>query len=143
MPANPSQLTQNVAIVGDIMTYTPGQVQKVLNASVARTDTSAKTLGLLPAGATVIGVTIYAAAASNAGTTATLSLGFSGGTGTEIMNAQDVKTAASGQGQVTPNKGTLGVLSSSQKTVTGIYAETGTASNAGGPWQVVIEYLTV
>lgn len=137
-----NQLTRDVAIVGDIQTITPGQVQKVLTNTVARTDTAAKTLGVLPAGAVIIGITVYGTAVSNAATTATLSLGKSGGTGTEFLNALDVK-GATGAGQQTPTGGVLGSVGTSAVTVTGTYAETGTASTSGGPWRIVIEYVTV
>lgn len=118
-----------------------GGIIRTKTATVARSDTTAKTLFTLPGNAVIVGVRIYAAAASNAGTTATLSVGFQGGTGVEVINAQDVKTASSGQGLVTPNKGVLGSVGVSAVTVTGIYAETGAASSAGGPWTVVIDWL--
>jgi hypothetical protein len=134
-------LTQDQAIVGDLKVLTGGQVQKVIVGSVARTDTSAKTLGALPAGAIITDVTVYSATASNAGTTATLSLGKSGGTGTEYLNGLDVK-GATGSGKQGPVAAVLGAIGSSPVTLTGIYAETGAASTAGGPWLVAVEFVT-
>lgn len=110
--------------------------------TVARTDTAAKTLFTLPANAVPIGLTIIGPAVSNAGTTATLSVGKSGGTNAEYLSALDVK-GATGSGQQTP-AGVAGGLGSSVGTaalgITGIYAETGTASTSGGPWTVVMDY---
>lgn len=116
-------------------------IPAVLRGSLARTDTSAKALGVIPANSIITAIRIYAAAASNAGTTATLSLGKSGGTGTEYLNGHDVKTTATGAGQVNPNGGVLGSIGTANITLTGIYAETGSASNAGGPWSVYVEYI--
>lgn len=136
-------LTEDTAVVGDIKTLQPGQIQKAVVGTVARTDTAAKTLGTLPANATLIGITIQSAAGSNAGTTAALSLGFASGTGTEILNGASVLGAA-GAGQNAPNSAVLGQpgsLASAAQTLTGKYAETGTASTAGGPWLVVAEFV--
>jgi len=71
--------------------------------TIARTDTSAKTLFTLPAGAIPTGLAYSSPAASNAATTATISVGNAGGSGAEYLNAADVKTAATGAGQVFPN----------------------------------------
>ncbi len=112
--------------------------------SVARTDTTAKELCTLPAGAIPVGIRLASTAASNAATTATLSVGTSGGAATTWLNAVDVKTAATGQGSLIPaNSGStkLGTALAADETVTGTYAETGAASTAGGPWIVVIEAL--
>lgn len=117
----------------------------VLKGSVARTDTSAKNLFLIPAGAILDELIIGSPTASDAGTTATLSVGKTG-TNTFFVNALDVKTAATGKGY--PNlSGTAApanVFGSTPLTaalqVVGIYAETGGASTTGGPWDVQIWY---
>lgn len=135
-----NQLTRDKAEVGDlIQTPSGNSFQKALVGTIARTDT-AKTLGQLPAGAAIIGVTINGTTASDAATTATITVGFSGGSGHEILNGYDVKTAGTGVGQNTPNGAAFPAVTAT-KTVTGIYAETGTASTTGGPWTVVIEYV--
>lgn len=114
-------------------------VAQVLKNSIARTDTAAKTLGYLPANAIISAITVKNPVASNAATTATISVGKSGGTGTEYVNAQDVKGAA--LGQVVPTTvATLDTIGTANVTVTGIYAETGAASTTGGPWTVFIHY---
>jgi len=112
--------------------------------SIARTDTAAKTLFTLPAGCIPLTIAYSATAPSNAGTTATISVGISGGSGTAFLNAVDVKTAGTGGGSQNPAASAstqFGVPLAADTIVTGIYAETGGASNAGGPWVVVIEAL--
>lgn len=113
--------------------------------SIARTDTSAKTLFNLPANCIPVAITVSSPAVSNAGTTATISIGKPGGAGTEFLNAQDVK-GASGSGHqhfAGPAASLYGTNLAVGGAVTGIYAETGGASNAGGPWLVVMDVLVV
>src|SRR2546430_2138793 len=69
---------------GVVVTNT-GPVFQVVN-SVARTDTSNKIVTLLPANATLTDITLLTKAVSNAGTTATVSCGFTSGTPTEYVN---------------------------------------------------------
>ena len=47
----------------------------------------------LPVGAIVLRASIYKTVAFNSATSAALNVGFAGGTGTELVNAADVKTA--------------------------------------------------
>jgi len=110
--------------------------------TIARTDTSAKNLFRLPAYARPIRLSIFGTAASDAGTTATISVGKTGAN-THFLNGHDVKTSSSGAGQVHPNGATNldAVVGTSDIQVTGIYAETGSASTAGGPWTVVIDFV--
>lgn len=111
--------------------------------TLARTDTSAKTLFTLPANAIPIKLHYFSAAASNAGTSANISVGKSGGTGTEYLNAQDVKTASTGAGYVTPNSQTnmCSSIGTAPLNITGIYAESGTASSSGGPWNIMLDVM--
>lgn len=103
--------------------------------TVARTDTTAKTLGFIPAGAILVASNISNPAISDAGTTAVVSAGKSGGTGVEYLNTVDVK--GGNLGIITPTtKATLGTVGGANVIVTGIYAETGGASTVGGPWRV-------
>lgn len=109
-------------------------------ATVARTDTSAKNLFTLPIFAQVVDVTLWVGTASNAGTTATVSIGITGNN-TNFINAQDVK-ATSGKIRPTAPTNLMSNLSSTAVTqVVGIYAETGTASTTGGPFTVQIDYI--
>jgi hypothetical protein len=111
-------------------------------ATVARTDTAAKNLFTLPANAQVVDASVWAGTASNAGTTATVSVGKTG-SNTFFVNAQDVK-GTSGKIRPTALANLNANLSASAATqVVGIYAETGAASNAGGPFTVQIDYIVV
>ena len=121
--------------------YPSGRQVVGFTGTIARTDTAAKSLFVLPSACIPLAIQYSSLAASNAATTATLSVGKSGGTGVEYINAADVKTAATGAGQVTPNgpaASLLGQIATASQIVTGIYAETGGASSTGGPWVVTI-----
>jgi hypothetical protein len=100
--------------------------------SVARTDTTARALMALPKGAIVLGISLQADTASDAATTATVSVGTTT-TATEWVNSQDVKSAA---GVITPTlaSGVLNTVLTADTILYGKYAETGTASTVGGPW---------
>lgn len=127
-------------------TFASGRKPVVFSGSVARTDTTNKTLFTIPAGAIPIGIRLASPANSNAATTATLSVGTSGGAVTDYLNAVDVKTAATGKGAWTPassGSALFGVATTAATSVIGVYAETGTASTSGGPWVVQIECLVV
>lgn len=114
--------------------------------SIARTDTAAKTLFTLPAGFIPTNILLAAPAASDASVSATVSVGTVGGAQTDFLNAIDVKTAGTGKGSQKPTgsgSAWFGAALAAAKVVTGIYAESGTASTTGGPWTVVIEGLQV
>lgn len=104
-----------------------------------RAMTSATEIGTLPAGAVLLGLMLIGTA-SNAGTTATLSIG-TASSGTAYINARDVKTAGTGTGAffLTGASDTSAPLSADTK-VTATYAESGTASSAGG-WTVIFLYV--
>ena len=126
----------------------PKVQQLMIPATVARTDTVAKNIGALPAGVIIVEITILTSAGSNAGTTATLSLGSTSGAPTNIVNVQNVLVAA---GTVIYPTSTLNptvtfgnIISKTADTqLWGIYAETGTASTSGGPWTFLIGYVKV
>ena len=136
-----NRVTKGRALFGSLRGRKDGMGVFVQTNTVARTDTSAKTLFTLPVGAIIVGLDVIGAAVSNAGTTATLSVGKSGGTGIEYLNAYDVK-GATGSGQQSPTAALLmaPVKATADTVVTGTYAETGTASTTGGPWAVVLQY---
>lgn len=107
--------------------------------TVARTDTSAKNLFVLPANA-ILDAILISGPNSDAGTTATLSVGKTG-TNTFFVNARDVKAAATGNGLQFPTQATnMGSVGTSALQVVGIYAETGGPSTTGGPWTVTAIY---
>jgi hypothetical protein len=104
-------------------------------ASVARTDTSAKDLCLIPKGATIVG-TVLMGDVSDAGTTATINVGTSGDPDAFIDDT-DVLTVSSASAAPAVAQGEL----LADTLVQGIYAESGGASTAGGDWTVGIGYV--
>lgn len=149
MAMNIRQLADGaMAIVGDnatdqgaqVANFYPGnKVLGVVAGTIARADTAAKTLGTIPPGGIPVGVRWFGGVNSDAGTTAKISVGYT--TGTEFINA--VSVAASSTSQTFPASGAnLGasISDTDPTTITGLYAETGTASTTGGPWTVIVEY---
>jgi hypothetical protein len=122
-------------------TSASGRTPVAFVGSIARTDTTAKKLFSLPAKSIPLSIQYSSPAASDAGTTATVSVGKAGGTGTEYLATQDVKTVGTGRGQVVPagpNATLLGQIQETAVDVTGVYAESGGASTTGGPWVVTV-----
>lgn len=131
----------------------PSKAVQTYRGFISRTDTTAKDLFTLPKNARTLFFLIWGNAASNALTTATISLGKKGGTGSEYLSGYDVKTAASGNGMTLPNLQLLMGYNAAatpvdtaklttDTTITGTYAETGAASTLGGPWTVEVFYVT-
>jgi len=112
--------------------------------SVARTDTTAALQAKLPKGSLITGMYVIGAAASDAQTTAVISVGTTV-TANELMASYDVKTAATGEGYNIAGAAAVGSAFASKLTVDtpvyAVYAETGTASTTGGPWVVKLEYF--
>lgn len=111
--------------------------------SVARTDTTASLKAYLPADASIVDISL-SGAASDAGTTATVSIG-STTTSNEYVNAQDVKTAG---GRIRPTSTLSSSLPNTQPVplsgdlpIYAKYAESGTVSTAGGPWVVLVTFV--
>lgn len=117
-----------------------GRVTSLLNmGTVARTDTVPKNLGKLPLGARVIGAFVSGAVASNAGTTAVVDVGK---TGTQAFYVDDHNVRGAGNGDAckpaTAILNNAAVADQGGVQVTATYAETGGASNTGGPWTVFL-----
>ncbi len=112
--------------------------------SLARTNTTYKELFGLPKDSVIAGMYVIGAVASDAATTATISVGTTTTSTNELIASFDVKTAATGEGYSPAGAAAVGSAMCSKLTadtpVYGVYAETGTASNTGGPWYVKIEY---
>lgn len=110
--------------------------------TLARTDTTASVKSVLPADATIVDIKLFGPA-SNAATSATVSVG-STATANEFLNAQDVKTAG---GMIRPTTALQNIFNlqplplGPDIQLYAKYAETGTASTAGGPWYVYVEYV--
>lgn len=120
--------------------FNPGVNLRVQAASVARTDTTATAKMRLPKGARIIGF-VLSGTASNAGTTATLSVG-STTTANEFVNAVSVLSGGVGNGVNVLNgvaSGVGAVLTAASTDIYVKYAETGTASSAGG-WKLFCLY---
>ena len=115
---------------------------------VARTDTTAFDAFVIPKNTLIAGVYVLGQTASDAATTATISVGSNPGTTNEVLAAFDVKGATgTGYQPAGAKAGTqVGVVNAGQAgnttdlKVQAIYAESGTASSTGGPWLVKVEY---
>lgn len=135
------EMLQVDAATGNTVGYSDGTTRLIATkvASLARTDTAAKNLFVLPIGAVPVAIYFWWGTASNAATTATISVGKTGNN-TLLVSGQDVK-GTSGQVRTAAATNLFAALSASAVTqITGIYAETGTASTSGGPFFVAIDF---
>lgn len=112
--------------------------------SVLRADTSSTLKAVLPADASILTIMMEGGTASNAGTSATVTLVVSDNTGAiSTGTAVDVKTAgATTQIVQMPSLPNIqpSPLTGDLK-ITATYAESGTASTAGGPWTFIVTYV--
>jgi hypothetical protein len=113
---------------------------------IVRTDTTAFNAAFLPRGAVVTGIWVNGYVASDATTTAVISVGTTT-SANEILASFDVKTAATGEGFSAGGAAVVGTYLNEKLTadaqIYAKYAETGTASTTGGPWFVRIDYTVV
>lgn len=128
--------------------FPTGRSPQVFTGFIDRSDTSAKYLFTLPSGCIITLVTVDGYAASDASSAATISVGLENGLCNEILSSYDVKTAGTGAGLTVPNAtagatGSNWSVGSNAMRIAGKYAESGSASAAGGPWQVSITALTI
>lgn len=111
---------------------------------IVRTDTTAFVAAQLQKDAIITGMYVIGHAASDAATTAVISVGTTA-TSNELLDSYDVKTAATGEGYNPAGAAAVGTAFCTKLTadtpIYAKYAETGTASAAGGPWFVKIEYV--
>jgi hypothetical protein len=108
---------------------------------VARTDTTAKDLFVLESGDIPIGLSLYTTTASDAGTSALLSVG-STGNAAYFGSVQVVSGTHSQLGVSVPSTvSNLMAPLDFQTTVTATYAEYGSASSEGGPWTVLMDVI--
>lgn len=119
-----------------------GKEHQVKAFQVLRTDTANPLKVVLPAQSSVVNVWLYGSVASDAGTSATVTITISNNSGVISTGVYDVKAngATTGVVQMTglPNVEPL-PLNGDLK-INADYAETGTASTAGGPWKLTVEY---
>ncbi|MBT2300368.1 hypothetical protein J7E70_07810 [Variovorax paradoxus] len=119
--------TGGVAVIDDAASSV-GSMVMALTWNVARGATNTVTVGALPANARIIAIWVENTVVHNAATTATVSVGLSGGTATYFTAAQDIKTAIGNFSQAA----TVGwTPATTVQTVTCTYTETGTASTTG------------
>lgn len=120
-----------------------GKSVRVKAFTVARTETVAALKAMLPAQSSVIGVKVFGSVASDAGTSATVTVTITDHSGTVSSGAYDVKTNGAATGEITmsglPNLESTPAQGDLK--VSAVYAESGTASGTGGPWKVIVEYL--
>lgn len=116
-----------------------GSVIMAVAWQVARGATNTVTVGTLPANAQIIAIHVQAPVVSNAGTTASVSVGLAGGSNTAFSAAQDVKTAI---GNFTQAATASWAPSASARDISCTYTETGTASSAG-TFGVSVQYVVV
>lgn len=124
-----------ISSVGPTSTTPFGREVKVKLASILRTDTADTLKIVLPARASIIKITTVIGTASDAGTTATITIKVNGST---VVNAQNAKTTG------TVSTGVVSIVdlpSTTDIKVTGVYAESGTASTTGGPFYFYVEYV--
>lgn len=121
---------------------------------VTRSNTTATKVAVLPADATIVGIRYYIQTPSNAATTASVTLTGQGvGPGGQAFSfgSQNVLAAGGNTGlmnaTVNTNTGVFNlerppaVQTSGDIIIYATYAETGTASTAGGPFYFIIEYV--
>lgn len=122
-------------------TTPPSMEILVKTVRVARTDTTAFEAFVLPKNAVIAGAYVLGTTASDAGTTATVSVGSNPGTTNECVAAFSVKTNGAGYYATGAQAGTsVSTQLTSDTLMKAIYAETGTASTTGGPWLIKVEY---
>lgn len=105
-----------------------GAVMQCLSWNVARGATNTVNVGTLPANARIVAIHVQNPVVSNAGTTATVSVGLYGGSATAFSAAQDVKTAI-GNFSLAATAGWA--VTPASQSISCTYTETGTASSAG------------
>jgi hypothetical protein len=146
--------------VADLVPLNPTQISPIGPArkayhlvpfQVDRTETVATKEAVLPADATILGIRWYVQTPSNAGTTATVTLTGQGvGPGGATFNFGSQSVLATGYGFMGTVNTVTGVFNlerppavqtSGDIIIYATYAETGTASTAGGPFYFVIEYV--
>ena len=107
---------------------------------IKRTDTTAFDAFVLPKNAVIAGAYVMGTTASDAASTATISVGTNPGTTNECIAAFSVKTNGAGYYAVGAQGGSsMGSQLTADTLMKAKYAETG-ASTTGGPWLVKVEY---
>jgi hypothetical protein len=130
--------------VSTITPITPsGKDVQVKAFTVARTETASVLKCELPADASILYIVREGSVASNAATTATVTITVANNGGTVSSKADDVKG-----GGATTDFVSMSALPNLQPmplngdlAITAVYAETGTASTTGGPWNYIVAFV--
>ena len=123
-----------------VSTVTPPAIENLCKTfQILRTDTARFDAFFLPKGAVVSGAYVLGATASDAATTATVTVG-TGAAGTELINGFSVKSNNGYNAVGSAAGSSVGTQLSADTLYKAVYAETGTASTTGGPWLVKVEY---
>lgn len=108
----------------------------------SRSDTGVVLKMRLPAQATILNVDFLGSSNSNAGTTAGVTITVTNNSGTISTGTVNLLTGGATNAMVNmtalPNIEPLPLVG--DLSITAQYAETGTASSAGGPWNVVVYF---
>lgn len=112
----------------------PGAIVQALTFTVNRAATNTVVAGTLPANARILRIDITVPVVSNAATTATVSVGLSGGSATYFTAAQDVKGSIGNFSQAATANW---AQSAAAQVLSCTYTETGTASTAGTAYVAV------
>lgn len=113
---------------------------------VPRSQTTNSLEAVLPGAASIISFKLYQVTASNAATTAVVTI--DDGSDTAYYGTVDVKGSAVGTVYVNAKNipalepsGSGATFPVADRKIFAKYAETGTASTTGGPWNIVVEYV--
>lgn len=132
-----------IASVGPTPLIPAAKCIEVKAFTLARTETSSTLKAVLPADASIVNVCFYGGTASNAGTSATITVTAANNGGTVSSGTYDAKTNGAVTGTITmsglPN--VQPVPLNGDIRISAQYAETGIASSAGGPWNLLVEYV--
>ena len=130
--------------LGNISPITPpgkAELHKVF--SVSRTDTVSSVKVQLPGQVSVLSIYLYGSVASNAATSATVTITIADNSGTISTGTVDVKAngAATAIVQMTNLPNEQPIPTNGDLKISAVYAESGTASSTGGPWKVRVAYV--
>lgn len=121
-------------------------VARTVNAvvfQVARTEVASSVKLVLPADSTILSIMREAVAASDALTTAAVTLTVTSNGATISTKSDDVKGSGAATAFVSmpslPNPEPRPLVG--DLLISAVYAETGTASTVGGPWNYVVQYV--
>src|SRR5262245_21345582 len=130
-------------MVTNLQTRVPPQdmlyeVEQVIVGTVAYTDTTAKVIGSIPAGAVVLGAVASTSTAFNAATTNNINIGQTDSTGT-VANAYTALLAVGPVGTIATPVAALStnVILSRPTSITVTYVPTGGGQNAGAATVIV------